>query len=443
MKLAVRLYTFCAVLLLLVGMTGGRAWAQNPDPQFDSAFANIPKAEKADPATLDQIYDAYMKVYRDNSDKNKELAADAVLRTALFAYNGLKAFPENPTSQEDQHILTKWMEEAKKIHEPLRKLTDGTEFPGTRAAATVKQPIWPDVMTHQQAGLLPALEAEWDRRNAHDWRYQIIDGLVKMTGANPGFSYWFALMLIAIIAKGLTFPLMLRTYKSQREMQKVAPLVKELQEKYKGKPELNEKMMALYREHKINPFASCVPMLIQLPFLIGVYQSIQMYEYHFAFGKFLWIGSHLASLYPAYLAPDLARFDVPLLLIYAASNYLTMRLTPQPDPAQAQQQKTMSVMMTGMMIFLFLQYRWSAAFIFYWLIMNFISAAQSYYYVYKPNKVKLAGGGGSTFGGNPPSSASGTSASNGVGGSLSSTRPATALPSGETMRPRPKRRGKR
>ena len=174
-------------------------------------------------------------------------------------------------------------------------------------------------------------------------------------------------------------------------MQKLQPILKEVQKKYKDEPQLmQQETMKVYKEHGVSPFASCLPMVIQLPFMIWVYNTIRLYEFHFANGKFLWVGSELSKAHPTILGTDLAKFDIPLLVLYAASNYFTMRLTPAPDPTQAQQQKSMAVMTTGIMFFMFMQYKWSAAFIFYWLILNLVSTAQQYYFVYKPNKARLA-----------------------------------------------------
>jgi YidC/Oxa1 family membrane protein insertase len=164
-------------------------------------------------------------------------------------------------------------------------------------------------------------------------------------------------------------------YKSQREMQRIQPQLKALQDKYKDdKVVMNEKVMAFYKEHGVNPFASCFPMLIQLPFLWWVYATIRAYEFHFVNGKFLWIGSSLAHQFPGIVAGNLGQFDVPLLCLYAGSNYLTMKLTPATDPQAAQTQKQTSIMMTVMMFWMFMMYKWSAAFIFYWLVINAISA---------------------------------------------------------------------
>ena len=290
-----------------------------------------------------------------------------------------------------------------------------------------------------------------DMRNSHLTGYKIIDGVVHLTGANSQISYWFALLLIAVFVKAVTMPITLKMYKSQREMQKIQPLLKKMQEEMKDKTpqERSEAQMALFKEHGVNPLASCLPSLIQLPFLWAVYGMIRQYEFHFSNGHFLWINSALHMQYPAYVAGNMAQFDVPLLILYALSNYFTMRLMPPTDPAAAEQQKVMSVMMTFVLLFMFLQYKWTAAFMFYWLILNFISAWQQYTYIYKPNKMRLSQA--ISFGDNSivdtPTSGSGKPASNGgkpqsQNNGAKPTRPATPAPETgpNTNRPRPRRK---
>ena len=443
MKSIVRLVSLC--LLLLSGVSAGIARAQAPDPQFDSTFVNAKKMEDTSP---EKAYSEYLDISKANNGKNNELAGDALLRAALLGYTQLTKPAPGPVSDDVRQQQTDFARY--KAHEALRQLIDGRDLSDTRAARYAREPHWEDVRKHTPADLKAAMESEIDLRNSKLLSYQLINMLVNMTGANPQFSYWFALILIALFVKAITLPLQLRMYKSQREMQRVQPMLKELQEKYKGKPELNEKLMAFYKEHGVNPFASCFPMFIQLPFLYLVYNTIRMYEYHFSYGKFLWIGSsfsyHFASTgigktlstwVPSPLATDLAKFDVILLVVYCISNYLTMKLTPTPDPSQAQQQKTMSVMMTGMMFFMFITYRWSAAFILYWLIMNFLSAFQTYQYVYKPNKVQKGSApilpAEKNGARKPEERVSGN-------GALSTARPVSSSAEGTRPRPKPRNR---
>ncbi len=111
-------------------------------------------------------------------------------------------------------------------------------------------------------------------------------------------NYGFAIMAITIMIRVVLFPLMLRQYRSQRDMkQKMAilqPELKALEDKYKGKTkpedakEKQQEMMALYSKHKVNPLAiGCLPMLIQLPILTGLYSAIRLTP-DIASHSFLW-----------------------------------------------------------------------------------------------------------------------------------------------------------
>lgn len=83
------------------------------------------------------------------------------------------------------------------------------------------------------------------------------------------------IILFTICARLFILPLTLQSIRSSREMQKVQPLMKEVQRKHgKDQKKLQEEMMKIYREHKVNPAAGCLPMLLQIPIFIGVYQAI-------------------------------------------------------------------------------------------------------------------------------------------------------------------------
>ncbi|MCS6775484.1 MAG: YidC/Oxa1 family membrane protein insertase [Chloroherpetonaceae bacterium] len=381
MKSRFKSILWLALTLLITGHAIERTRADIPNPANDPVFARAREQETINPA---QAMDTYVKIKNENARKNRELAAEALYRAAFFGYTILD--PDRPSGKtplerqrdEDIRFIV-----GDKAHEAIKNLL--SEFPDTEAARTA-----------EKIDLKAGLESRIDRRNSILPTYKIIDSLVALTGRNPHFSYWFALVLIAVLVTLLTWPLKLRMYQSQREMQRIQPILKDIQEKYRGRPELNEKIMQVYREHNVNPFASCLPMFIQLPFLWWVYNMIRLYEFHFVNGKFLWIGSALARQFPGYVAPSLGHFDYALLFIYAGSNYLTMKLTPPSDPAMAQQQKTMAIMMTGMMIYFFLIYRWTAAFMLYWLALNLLSAAQQYYYIYLPNKAAATASQGAT-----------------------------------------------
>lgn len=111
-------------------------------------------------------------------------------------------------------------------------------------------------------------------------------------------NYGVAIILLTILIRLILYPLMQKQMVSMREMQKIQPLMKEVQEKYKNdKERLNKELMALYKEHKVNPMSGCLPLLIQMPILILLFQTLRVFEYldpvtNNIAGGFLWIAKY-------------------------------------------------------------------------------------------------------------------------------------------------------
>ena len=88
-------------------------------------------------------------------------------------------------------------------------------------------------------------------------------------------SYGVAIIMLTLVVRLAVFPLFIKQFKTQREMQRLQPAIKALQAKHKDNPqELNQAMMAFYQENKVNPVGGCLPMLIQMPFLIALYSTL-------------------------------------------------------------------------------------------------------------------------------------------------------------------------
>jgi YidC/Oxa1 family membrane protein insertase len=89
-------------------------------------------------------------------------------------------------------------------------------------------------------------------------------------------SYGLAIILLTIAVRVVLLPLSIKQTKSMREMQRIQPELKKLQQKHKGdRQKLNEEMMALYKEHGVNPFGGCLPILLQFPVLIALFYVIR------------------------------------------------------------------------------------------------------------------------------------------------------------------------
>jgi YidC/Oxa1 family membrane protein insertase len=95
------------------------------------------------------------------------------------------------------------------------------------------------------------------------WLYNVI----------PGHDIGLAIIILTIAIRVILFPLYYQSIRSQKALQDIQPKVEELKKKYKDEKEkLAQEMMNLYKNEKVNPFSSCLPLLIQFPFLIAVYQ---------------------------------------------------------------------------------------------------------------------------------------------------------------------------
>jgi YidC/Oxa1 family membrane protein insertase len=93
---------------------------------------------------------------------------------------------------------------------------------------------------------------------------------------NVGFGWGFSIVALTIIVRAALLPLTLKQFKSMQNLARVQPEIKKLQEKYKGdKERLNQEMMRFYRENKVNPFSSCLPILAQLPVFFSLFYMLQ------------------------------------------------------------------------------------------------------------------------------------------------------------------------
>jgi YidC/Oxa1 family membrane protein insertase len=105
----------------------------------------------------------------------------------------------------------------------------------------------------------------------------IFNLLVFVYNAVPGGDFGLAVIVLTIIIRFVFAPLSIKALISQKELNKLQPKIKELQEKYKNdKQALGQATMALYKEHKINPFSGCLPLLIQLPVLLALYKALSV-----------------------------------------------------------------------------------------------------------------------------------------------------------------------
>jgi len=218
----------------------------------------------------------------------------------------------------------------------------------------------------------------------------VVAALAHLIDLINGFThnYGWSMLALALLVKIALYPLSAQQYKSMKEMQAIAPYMKRLQQKHKDdKAKLQQETMALYREHGVNPLAGCLPIIVQYPILIAIYQAIWQHRDVFKQATWLWVGSPLSKHWPQIFANDLFQSDKLLLLIYALSLFFSMRITPVSDPQQAQMMKTQAFLMPAIFFVMGLKLNWMSAFVLYWFGFNVLSMLQQVWVMRGPSRI--------------------------------------------------------
>ena len=188
--------------------------------------------------------------------------------------------------------------------------------------------------------------------------FLVLDKLHDFTG-NWGWS----IILVTIILKAIFFPLSAAGYKSMANMRRVQPRMMAIKDRYKDdKAKLNQAMMQIYKEEKINPLGGCFPILVQIPVFIALYwvllESVEMRQATFA----LWL-QDLSSPDPYFVLP----------LVMGLTMFIQQKLNPAPmDPVQ---EKVMSVLPIAFTIFFAF---FPSGLVLYWVVNNILSIAQQW-----------------------------------------------------------------
>lgn len=205
------------------------------------------------------------------------------------------------------------------------------------------------------------------------WILVTINDALASLGLGPEWTWGLAIIGLTIIVRLVLFPLTWKQFSSAQAMQAIQPKIKELQKKYKNdRGKLQQETMKLYQEHRVNPFASCLPLLLQLPIFISLYAAIKGLgplsapEYQASVAAlnraaFLWI-PHLGLPDPTYI----------LLVLYVVTQLISteLMLTAQTDKSQKMIMRAMPIM------FVFFLFRFPAGLFVYWVTTNLWTIGQ-------------------------------------------------------------------
>jgi YidC/Oxa1 family membrane protein insertase len=192
-------------------------------------------------------------------------------------------------------------------------------------------------------------------------------------------NYGIAIILLTVVIKIVFYPLSKHGLKSMKDMQKLQPQMAALKQRYKDdKQRMNKELMDLYKRHKINPLGGCLPMILQIPVFIALYEVlyVALELRHAPF--MLWITDLSAADTLMVLPEGLPLLGGsafgPLPLLMGASMFIQQKMTPTAmDPAQAKMMMFMPIIFT----FMFLNF--PTGLVLYWLVNNILQIGQQYY----------------------------------------------------------------
>lgn len=181
-------------------------------------------------------------------------------------------------------------------------------------------------------------------------------------------NYGYAIILLTMILSLLLFPFRLKQMVSMKRMSVVQPKVKAIQEKYRRykatdpkRAEMNQEIMALYKEHNVNPLGGCLPLLLQMPLLFAFY-ALLAYSIELRQAPFIWWIHDLSAKDPIYVLP----------IVMGLTSFISQKMTPMTPGADPTQAKMMMLMP---LIFTFMFLNLSSGLNLYFLCSNIFQVA--------------------------------------------------------------------
>ncbi|WP_405379427.1 YidC/Oxa1 family membrane protein insertase [Phascolarctobacterium sp.] len=174
-------------------------------------------------------------------------------------------------------------------------------------------------------------------------------------------NYGVAIVVMTILVKLLLYPLSKKQIESTKAMMELQPKMKAIQEKYKDdKQRLNMELANLYKSEGVNPLAGCLPLVVQMPIMIGIFYGIRDFQYEGS-TSFLWMES-IAAPDPTYILPVLS----------ALTTFIQSKQT-MPDTGNPQNK----IMLYFMPLFIgYISLTFPAGLVLYWVVMNIMQIGQ-------------------------------------------------------------------
>lgn len=223
--------------------------------------------------------------------------------------------------------------------------------------------------------------------------YNLTIALYNILGSDLGL----AILALTVMVRLALWPLTRKTLHSQRAMQEIQPKLKKVQEEFKDDKERQAKeMMELYKREKVSPFSSCLPLLVQLPLFIALYQALRAglkEETLSQLYSFVGNPGEVSVLSMGFL--DLSVRSIPLAVLAAGVQFVQARMMSTRRAVVkgegSKDEDTMAIMNKQMVYFmpaltLFIGISLPAGLTLYWLLTNVMMVIQQYIYFHKEKK---------------------------------------------------------
>lgn len=314
-------------------------------------------------------------IYADSAGKMTEFKKD---QAETFS-SGMLSWVGNETKYFIGYLSLSDLKSKTEIIKDNTQSLINVEIPeGTSSFSMVAEPKRYSLLKKAEPGLIDTVDFGWflfGRIYLISFLAKFLFLILSNLFAHLG-NYGFSIIMLTILIKLLFSPLTYLSYRSMHQMQQLQPEIKKLQAKFKDdRAQLNQAMMELYKERRINPLGGCLPVLVQIPVFVALYNilnnTVELRQAPFL----LWI--HDLSLKdPYYVFP----------IIMGISMLIQTRLTPTtPDPMQRRIMLFMPVVMT----FFFLNF--PSGLVLYWIVNNVLTIGQQYFtmrFIFKVSPAK-------------------------------------------------------
>ena len=227
----------------------------------------------------------------------------------------------------------------------------------------------------------------------------ILNLLVLLFNIIPGNDLGIAIILLTVIIKMILYPLSQKSIQSQKALQDLQPKIEEVKKKYKdNKEEQSKAMLSLYKENKVNPFSSCFPLLVQLPFLIAIFQVFKDGLGEKSLSLTYSFITRPDFINTVFLGINLSKPNIILAILAGLAQFwqAKMMLTKRPEiKAEGSKDEDLSAIMNKQMIYfapiftVFIGMSMPGGLSLYWFISTLMTALQQLYILkYKNTKGK-------------------------------------------------------